>query len=177
MERTCQFTLSIKQLEKFITMELSSSTVEVGKKVIVSGQVGYHVPSEMTVNGGPYGYWVYIEVLKGTQWRKVGGAQLTELDEYEYTYEPDEPGTFQVRAEWVYYSTDTIYLAPPISVEPDMILATSQILVLTVESASVSAPFLPLPPALLGVGILVVVILIAILVAFTKRTKVPKPPA
>jgi ribosomal protein L40E len=174
VERSCQFTLSIKQLEKFITMELSSSTVEVGEKVTVSGQVGYHVPSEVTVNGGPSGYWVYIEVSKGAEWRKVGGAQLTELDEYEYTFEPDEGGTYQVRAEWVYYATDTIYMGAPLSEEPDMILATSQILVLTVEPASVFAPFLSLLPVLLAVGILVAIVMAA--VAVTKRTEVPKPP-
>jgi hypothetical protein len=171
VERSCQFTLSIKQLEKFITMELSSSNVELGEKVTVSGQFGYHVPPEATVNGGPVGHWVYIEVSKGAEWRKVGAAQLTELDEYEYTFNLDEAGTYQVRAEWVYYATDTVYLFPPLSEEPDMILATSQISMLTVQPAS---PFVSWLPALLIMGILVAIAIIV--VAVTKRTKVSRSP-
>jgi ribosomal protein L40E len=100
----------------------------------------------------------------------VGGPQLSELDEYEYTFNPGEAGTYQVRTEWVYY--DTIYIGAPLSEEPDMILATSQILVLTVEPASVFTPFLSLLPALLAVGILVAIAIAA--VAVTKRTETPK---
>jgi hypothetical protein len=125
--RSCQFTLSIKQLEKFITIGLSTSTVQVGDKVTISGQAGYHVPL-----GDVSGMWfVFIEVAKGTGYERVGSTSLTDFDAYEYEWVPSQAGTYQVRTEWVYYHTR--WLGPP-SKAPDMILATSQIVVLAAEN-------------------------------------------
>lgn len=163
--RSCQFTLSIKQLEKFITIGLSTSTVQVGDKVTISGQAGYHVPL-----GDVSGMWfVFIEVAKGTGYERVGSTSLTDFDAYEYEWVPSQAGTYQVRTEWVYYHTR--WLGPP-SKAPDMILATSQIVVLAAEPAS---PSIPLVPALLSVGILAAIAIAVTGVILRKRADVPRP--
>jgi len=117
--RNCQFTLSIKNFQKFITIDLSASTVKTNEAVTARGLVGYHVPIGNIVGT----YTIRIETSSNSGWKTIGETWPGNTDEYSYSWTPSEPGLCQVRAQWVLESVS----------EPERVIATSETKTVTVE--------------------------------------------
>lgn len=124
-----------------ISMDLSRKTITLGSTVTISGDI---VPARENVN-----VTIQYRAIAGT-WATLGNVTTDSNGHYSYPWEPDETGTFEVKASW--------------GGDPETLGDESDIMTLKVEKAGIS-------PYVLAAVVVVIIIVAAIVVYFVRARK------